>query len=95
MECGTPIVSSNCNAGPSELLDDRLLSETSIENYEICKWGILVNKDNIGAFSDSIELLLNNKELSDKLIKNGYERATDFKIEKIIKKWEEALNNEI
>ncbi|MBA2859847.1 glycosyltransferase [Methanococcus maripaludis] len=92
MECGTPIVSANCNAGPSELLDDKLLSETIIEDYKICKWGILVNKDNIVAFSDAIDLVLDNKKLSTNLIKNGYRRAKDFKVENIVKKWEEVLN---
>ena len=58
MACGLPCISTNCEAGPSEL----------IENY---KNGILVEVDNIKELSSKMIELASNKDLQEKLGENA------------------------
>ncbi|MFW6009254.1 MAG: glycosyltransferase, partial [archaeon] len=92
MVCNTPIVSTNCNAGPSELLDDKLLSETKIKDYKKGKWGILVNEKNEDAFVEAIYKLLNNKKLQEKYTEKAQKRANDFNLKRNADEWEKILN---
>jgi len=91
MVCNTPVISSNCNAWPSELIDDTLYSKTNIDTYKLSKYWILVKKDNIESYVKSIELLLNKSDLREKYTEAWKNRSKDFDVDNIIWEWDKIL----
>lgn len=75
MACGCPVVSTNCQSGPSEILQNG-------------KYGILVLTANPEALAKSIFRLLDDPKLQQRLSKGGKKRAKDFDIKKIIREYE-------
>lgn len=67
---GTPIVTTNVGGNP-ELIRDN-------EN------GLLVNYEDKKEIKDAIRKILNDKELADKLVKNGKKSVEEFSIERMI-----------
>lgn len=80
MAMGVPCVSTRCDMGPEELIENR-------EN------GILVEVGNTQQIADSILEIINNPELSDKLSANARELLKTHSIDAISRKWLEFLNN--
>lgn len=78
MACGIPVISTSCESGPKEIIK---------HNHN----GILVEPQNSKLLADSIEDLINNKELYNDLIKNGFKRAEDFDSKKIVRRYEEHI----
>ena len=81
MSFGLPIISFN-NNGPNEIL----------KNGE---YGILVNKNRIDEFIFKLNDLIEDKLKMDFYQKKALERARQFKIQNIIKKWEKILNENL
>lgn len=79
MAMGVPCVSTRCDMGPEELIENR-------EN------GILVEVGNTQQIADSMLEIINNPELSDKLSANARELLKTNSIDAISKKWLEFLN---
>jgi glycosyltransferase involved in cell wall biosynthesis len=80
MACGCPIISSDCDFGPREILDHG-------------KYGILVPVGNEHALADAILKILSNPELRMEYIKKGRERVRFFSIETAIEKYETLFQN--
>lgn len=77
MALGLPVVSFN-NSGPNEILSNG-------------KYGILVEKNNLGEFSKELNLLIENPKLRESFQKKSIRRVEDFKREVIINQWEAYL----
>lgn len=74
--CETPVISSNCLSGPSEILEDG-------------KYGILINHQNPKEYSEQIIKILSEEQMLDASYKN---RAYDFYDSKIIGQYEEIID---
>ena len=101
-----PIISTDCETGPREILAPELDLEEKINYPYFGKYGILIEPfPRKFIFKDLKEkpLIKQEKQLSDLMIKiiqdnslrkkysNGLKRAKDFDIDKIIKKWEKVI----
>ena len=89
MACGTPVVSTNCETGPKEILAQ---SDACFEqDAQFTDCGVLVpclnSKKNIETMSQAIVKCLNNKAILDKYSAEGLKRIEDFNIEHIKNKW--------
>lgn len=91
MICGIPVISSNCESGPKEILNNR--------DNEMC--GILIDDDQTKWLDNNkalnkaeismiknIEVLLESENLYKKYVDMSLKRVQDFSINKIIKDWE-------
>lgn len=79
MTCGVPVISTDCPSGPGEII-------TNGEN------GILVPPKDEQALADAILNLLKDENLRKRLAEEGRKRAEDFRIEKILPRYEELFN---
>ena len=71
MSCGTPIISTNCPSGPSEIIKNGFN-------------GLLVPTNNVDLLVKAIHKLIIEKDTREKFIKNGFKKLKLFKKEKII-----------
>lgn len=104
ISCGTPIVSSDCDAGPREILaPDTDYRYRIKDNIEFAQYGVLVPVDNSHELSSCyltnneklmakavIELLKNN-DLQQKYKLLSKKRANDFSKKIICEEWEKIL----
>ena len=104
LACDIPIISSNCVAGPCEILDDSIVIDE--KNIIYGKYGILVpafKNDNFDTISELnneerklLKLLtdiLNRKIKLDEYKKRGKERVKNFSGEIIEKEWIKIIEN--
>lgn len=78
MTCGVPVVSTNCQSGPNEIIKDG-------EN------GILVPIGDEKALAKAILKVLNSHSLRQKFSAEGKKRAQDFTVEKSVKEYEKLF----
>jgi N-acetylgalactosamine-N,N'-diacetylbacillosaminyl-diphospho-undecaprenol 4-alpha-N-acetylgalactosaminyltransferase len=71
MACGCPVISTDCQSGPSEIITDE-------------KNGILVTVGDADLLSKTILSLLQNSKLRKKLVLNAHNRVGEFNMNKII-----------
>lgn len=74
MACGLPCVSTDCVAGPSEIIKNN-------EN------GILTQVDNIEQIADKIIYLIENKEIAEKIGKEAEKVIEEYSVEKIFEEY--------
>ena len=79
MACGTPVVSSDCHYGPSEIISDRVN-------------GFLVKPGNENALADAIKVLLIEENTRKQFIEKGLVRAKDFCAEDVTKEYEKVFD---
>lgn len=70
MACGCPVVASDCESGPREIIGN--------DSY-----GLLVPVNDVEALCDAASRLLENKNLAAHFREQGYRRAQEFAAEKI------------
>ena len=75
MACGTPVVSTRCPSGPDEIITDGVD-------------GLLVPVDDEELLAGAMLKLLSDSSLRRRLAKSGFERARDFSLDKVCKKYE-------
>jgi glycosyltransferase involved in cell wall biosynthesis len=92
LACGLPIISSDCQSGPREILvpnSDR--SECLIEGMELNEYGILIPINNEQNLKEAMKSMMDQENLKDKYSQNAFARANDFDIKIIIKQYEDAI----
>lgn len=101
---GIPVISTDCQSGPRELLAPNTDINRSAEGIEFAEYGVLtpvcdgifrkalipLTKEEI-FLSEAIIKMYNDKEKRLEYSKKGYERALEFDASKIIKEYEEIL----
>ncbi len=78
MACGVPVVSTDCQSGPNEIIEDG-------------KSGLLVPVGDEKAISEAIIKLLENPDLRNKFSEEGKKRAQYFSVEKSVKDFEKLF----
>lgn len=76
---GVPVVSVNCNSGPSEII----INETN---------GLLVENNNPLAFADALNRMIEDKKLYLNCKSNATSSVEKFSMEKIGSQWKSILN---
>lgn len=76
MACGVPVVSTDCPSGPGEIITNG-------------KNGILVPLADEKSMAEAILTLLKNEKLRKNFSEEGRKRAEDFRVEKIVKQYEQ------
>lgn len=79
MAVGTPVISTNCKSGPSEIIKDN-------------QYGILVPVNNYKILADEIIRLLSNNHLMKKYKEKGLIRSKDFNALNITKMYEKVFD---
>lgn len=74
MACGCPVVSFDCHYGPSEIIEDGVS-------------GLLVPEGDVEGLAWAIHRVLEDESLSRALRNAGKERARQFDVKEIAKKW--------
>ncbi|HFS66978.1 MAG TPA: glycosyltransferase family 4 protein [Flavobacteriia bacterium] len=83
MSTGLPVISFNCNYGPSEIIDNNVN-------------GLLVEAGNVAKLSSAMEKLIQNEKLCNTIGVNAQQKVMDhFYIEKVMAKWESLINEVI
>ena len=107
MACEIPVLVSNCPSGPAEIVAPQFESGKVKASYPYSdEFGVLMPpfKNRFvdesepmshieGLWVDTINSLLDDEKKLSLLAKRGRERANDFDIKKIIKKWREIIDN--
>lgn len=78
MVCGTPVISTNCESGPKEIIT---------HNHD----GLLVEPRSVERLAESIRRLLTDSELCSTLSRNALKRVQDFDSRKIVKQYENHI----
>src|SRR5699024_6852830 len=79
MATGVPVISSNCNSGPKEIIGNN-------------KYGMLAPVGDEIKISKTIKKLINDKKMRDKYSSQGYKRANYFKAANITKQYEKVFD---
>lgn len=79
LACGTPVISTDCASGPREILNNG-------------RCGLLVPTRDEGALAAGMVRLLSDKALRERFSMLGRERAKDFSISGIVKRYEHAID---
>jgi GalNAc-alpha-(1->4)-GalNAc-alpha-(1->3)-diNAcBac-PP-undecaprenol alpha-1,4-N-acetyl-D-galactosaminyltransferase len=79
MSCGTPVISTNCPSGPSEIIRDGID-------------GILVPTDDVEALAKAMRSLMADPELRQRLGKAATSIRDRFAVEYVMNLWEKLLD---
>lgn len=94
LACGLPVISTDCQSGPREILDPDGQSFVSDQGrFEICRHGILTRVHDIASMDEAMDYLIENPELLEKFRSRATDRALDFDSDIIKKDFVEVLKN--
>ncbi|NRD20153.1 glycosyltransferase [Winogradskyella eckloniae] len=89
MACELPILSTNCQSGPSEIME----LDNVIEDIMITDYGILVPIKNKDLMAKGIGYFVNHKAYADSCRENSKIRIKDFEKDSILKKYIDLVNS--
>lgn len=100
MACGIPIISTDCKSGPKEIMIEKCKLTEKLDYSQMMDYGWLIpdiseNKidEVIKIACDHVNELLDDNYLYKDCCKKSLIRSNDFKIDKIIKYWENIINS--
>jgi N-acetylgalactosamine-N,N'-diacetylbacillosaminyl-diphospho-undecaprenol 4-alpha-N-acetylgalactosaminyltransferase len=79
MACGLPVISTDCETGPRELLAPNTKSKLNgAQTIELGEFGVLVPVGNVSALAEAMQEMLENEDRRLKYTESGYSRVADF-----------------
>jgi glycosyltransferase involved in cell wall biosynthesis len=84
MACKLPILSTNCQSGPSEIME---LKKTKLKDIMITEYGILAPVKNVDVMAKGMSYFLQNAEFIKYCAINGEKRSKDFEKNKILNEY--------
>lgn len=99
LACGTPVIASDCESGPREVLapDTDISFQTTVPEY--ATYGVLLpvfeeNRAEIinNLWAETITLVLQNKKMRDAYREKGMIRVNDFSSDTFISNWKKVLD---
>lgn len=92
LACELPIISTDCQSGPREILAPNSDISFQLENnIELAEYGILTPIKNVDKLQEVMNLMINDESLRKNYQEKAKHRAKDFRIKKIIKQYKEIL----
>jgi N-acetylgalactosamine-N,N'-diacetylbacillosaminyl-diphospho-undecaprenol 4-alpha-N-acetylgalactosaminyltransferase len=92
MICGCAIVSTDCPSGPREILAPQSdLRKQLKKGCEYAEYGVLVALDDVDAMREVLINLLESEALCNSYSKKALQRAADFRIEYVCRRYEEVM----
>ena len=89
---GCSVISTDCLSGPREILaPDSDISFQLENNIELAEYGILIPIKNVDKLQEATNLIINDESLRKSYQDKAKQRANDFRIDKIIKQYEEII----
>ena len=79
LACGIPIISTDCETGPKEILDNG-------------RYGLLVKVTDSNDLADKMILLASDEESKKKFSKLSLNRAKYFEIDRFINQWVDLID---
>ena len=92
LACGLPIISTDCQSGPREILAPDSDFSKQIKDIEYTKYGILVQINNVKKMTEAMQKILNDKQLRYNYAQKALTRAQEFDVKYLINKWEKVLD---
>ncbi|MCT7519002.1 glycosyltransferase [Aliarcobacter cryaerophilus] len=93
MICGCSVISTDCLSGPREILAPKSDINFQLENnIELAEYGILTPIKNVEKMKEAMNLIIDDDNLRKDYEEKAKNRANDFRIEKIIKQYENIIN---
>ena len=89
MACNLPILSTNCQSGPSEIME----LKTVKEDIMITDYGILVPIKNTDLMAKGISYFVENSNYAETCKTNSKSRIKDFEKDTILKKYIDLINS--
>ena len=83
LACALPVISTDCLAGPREILDERSDYARPLPRIREGRYGILTAVDDVEAMAESMQKMYNDAKIRKKYREIGPARAKEFSIEKI------------
>lgn len=100
MLLGCPVITTDCMAGPRELLQDEKDYKKELKKLKICKRGILVSDDeseDIGTtryLAEAMKIVSINEEIRKEISTNELKYMESYKNEELINQWIQIIENE-
>ncbi len=92
LACALPVISTDCKSGPREILSpDSDWSFQLKDKIEIAEFGMLVPIKNVEQLKISMSLMINDIQVRYEYKEKSMERANNFRIENVIKQYEEII----
>lgn len=93
LACKLPIIATDCDFGPREILSDVVQDKTLIDEIEIVKHGILVPVGKVSTLAKAMVHCINSTDLIDSFTEKAIERVLPWDIDKNIDKYIELLRS--
>lgn len=91
LACEIPVISTDCQSGPREILaPDSDVNFQLKEEIELAEYGILTPIKNVNKLREAMNLIINDGSLRKRYQDKAKQRANNFRIEEIIKKYEKV-----
>ena len=92
LACNLPIISTDCSAGPREILAPKSDFRKKSNDIDVVEYGILTKVNDIKAMKKAMQIIYNDKDLRNDYKKKAIIRAKDFDIDTILKEWERVID---
>jgi glycosyltransferase involved in cell wall biosynthesis len=90
LACGLPVVASDCQNGPREILRKEYVTE-AVRSATVCDFGILFPEGDLDALVFALRMMIEDQGLRKHLAGKAAGRAADFDIELIGKSYADLL----